>query len=92
MSSTLAPVRFTLKTHAYMRSRRTAALYYSTGEHLSMGPGAYIASLEAAARLDASKTLVCGKPTADFFKGCLRDMRGEQALEDERNIVVSSTH
>jgi ribonucleotide monophosphatase NagD (HAD superfamily) len=53
-----------------------------------MGPGPFITALETAARIDAKRTQVCGKPTAEFFQGCLREMRGAEPLEGERNIVI----
>ncbi|PWN89403.1 hypothetical protein FA10DRAFT_280431 [Acaromyces ingoldii] len=77
------------------------ALYYRPGpsEPLSLGPGAYIAALEAASRREAKDTVVCGKPSAAFFQTCLDEMaasppeNGQSANtidkdEEERNIVI----
>lgn len=77
------------------------ALYYRPGpsEPLSLGPGAYVAALEAASRREAKDTIVCGKPSAAFFQTCLDEMaaspqgdgQGAKTTDDseeERNIVI----
>ncbi|EPQ29999.1 uncharacterized protein PFL1_02672 [Pseudozyma flocculosa PF-1] len=55
------------------------ALYHrpSTDSPLSLGPGAFIAALEAAARLDASTTTICGKPSRTFLQECLGGLERE---------------
>lgn len=72
------------------------ALYYrpSTSAPLSLGPGAYVAALEAACHRSCNDTLVCGKPSKTFFESCLASMRasedGATAIleEEERNIII----
>lgn len=60
-----------------------------------MGPGAYVAALEAASRRKADDTIVCGKPSKTFLETCLNSMHQEQAgsqqqqdTGEERNIIV----
>lgn len=71
------------------------ALYYrsSTSAPLSLGPGAYVAALEAACHRSSQDTLVCGKPSRAFFTECLESLREEhESVGDgegeERNIII----
>lgn len=51
--------------------------------------------MEAACRRSSKDTLVCGKPSRDFFQACLESLRQEQQKEngesdkkEERNIII----
>jgi HAD superfamily hydrolase (TIGR01450 family) len=67
------------------------ALYYrpATSAPLSLGPGAYVAALEAACHRSSQDTIVCGKPSRTFFEACLESFRIEyEQGEKERNIII----
>lgn len=71
------------------------ALYFRPGtdDPLSMGPGAYIAALEAATRRSADQTIVCGKPSKTFLQLCIDDIREERQAEgfgedSEKTIII----
>lgn len=71
------------------------ALYYrpSTSAPLSLGPGAYVAALEAACHRSSNDTIVCGKPSRSFFETCLESLRKEYHSsgdqdEQERTIII----
>ncbi|CAO1636985.1 unnamed protein product [Parajaminaea phylloscopi] len=49
---------------------------------LSLGPGAFITALEAAAALSADKVKIVGKPTREFFAECLRGLGWQQQSGD----------
>ena len=69
------------------------ALYHrpSEGSALSMGPGAFVAALEAASHRDASTTTVCGKPSQAFLQECIGGMiPANDAMSNYTNIIVSS--
>ncbi|PWN32834.1 uncharacterized protein FA14DRAFT_78512 [Meira miltonrushii] len=71
------------------------ALYFRPGtdDPLSMGPGAYIAALEAATRRSPDQTIVCGKPSKTFLQLCIDDIHEERQAEglgqdSEKTIIV----
>jgi HAD superfamily hydrolase (TIGR01450 family) len=71
------------------------ALYFRPGtdEPLSMGPGAYIAALEAATRRSPDQTIVCGKPSKTFLQMCIDDIREERQAnglgeDSEQTIII----
>lgn len=70
------------------------ALYFRPGtdEPLSMGPGAYIAALEAATRRSPDQTIVCGKPSKTFLQLCIDDIRQERQAdgleEDSEHTII----
>jgi len=69
-----------------------AALYHrpGEGEALSLGPGAFVAALEAACHRDASSTTVCGKPSEAFLQECIAGMiRDGESMNEYTNIIVS---
>ncbi len=73
---------------------RTTALYHrpSDGAALSMGPGAFVAALEAASHRDASSTAVCGKPSPAFLQECVAGMiPADEKMSNYTNIIVSET-
>ncbi|GAC98821.1 haloacid dehalogenase-like hydrolase domain-containing protein 2 [Pseudozyma hubeiensis SY62] len=67
------------------------ALYHrpSEGAPLSMGPGAFVAALEAACHRDASSTTICGKPSEAFLRECIAGMmsRAEERMDSYTNII-----
>lgn len=68
------------------------ALYHRPSEDvaLSMGPGAFVAALEAASHRQASTTTVCGKPSQAFLQECVAGMIPEnEAMSSYTNIIVS---
>lgn len=60
------------------------------GAPLSLGPGAYVASLEAATHRPKMDTIICGKPSGGFLSTCIDLMRDKNSTEDkeERNIII----
>lgn len=69
------------------------ALYHPPSESapLSMGPGAFVAALEAACHREASSTTVCGKPSEAFLRECIAGMmsREDESMDNYTNIIVS---
>ncbi|XP_066597038.1 haloacid dehalogenase-like hydrolase domain-containing protein 2 [Prorops nasuta] len=51
--------------------------YYKRPDGLALGPGAFIKALEYSAKVRAE---VVGKPTANFFKAALGDIKPEEAI------------
>lgn len=69
----------------------TSALYHrpSEGAALSMGPGAFVAALEAASHREASSTTICGKPSRAFLQECIAGMiPTDDAMSSYTNIIV----
>ncbi|SPO25165.1 uncharacterized protein UTRI_02728_B [Ustilago trichophora] len=67
------------------------ALYHRPSEDvaLSMGPGAFVAALEAASHRQASTTTVCGKPSQAFLQECVAGMIPEdEAMSNYTNIII----
>lgn len=55
-----------------------------------MGPGAFVAALEAACHRDADSTSVCGKPSQAFLQECIAGMiEANESMNDLTNIIVS---
>lgn len=70
---------------------QSLALYHrpSNGGALSLGPGAFIAALEAASHRKPSSTIVCGKPSQAFLRECIAGMIGEnEDMVNYNNIIV----
>lgn len=57
---------------------------------LSLGPGAFLAALEASSGCDADQTVIVGKPQQEFFAQCLRQM-GWDGRESAEAWIVSDT-
>ena len=58
-----------------------------------MGPGAFVAALEAACRREADTTTVCGKPSQAFIQECIAGMMpANESMGDYTNIIVSQIH
>lgn len=73
-------------------STSISALYHRPSEKspLSMGPGAFVAALEAASHREASSTTVCGKPSQAFLQECIAGMiPADESMSDYTNIIVS---
>ncbi|SNX83614.1 uncharacterized protein MEPE_02321 [Melanopsichium pennsylvanicum] len=67
------------------------ALYHrsSEGAALLMGPGAFVAALEAASLCCASSTTVCGKPSQALLQECISGMvSANQVISDYTNIII----
>ncbi|GAC72368.1 predicted sugar phosphatase [Moesziomyces antarcticus T-34] len=67
------------------------ALYHRPTQDgpLSLGPGAFVAALEAASGRRASETIVCGKPQPAFLQECVAGMIGvDESMSDFTNIIV----
>ncbi|KAN0060063.1 hypothetical protein ACQY0O_008036 [Thecaphora frezii] len=70
------------------------ALYHrpNLDSPLSMGPGAFISALEAAARFEPSSTRICGKPSRTFLEECLHGMVQEigenESNVPQRNVII----
>lgn len=78
-----------MKSVALIATHR--ALYHrpGEGEALSLGPGAFVAALEAACHRDASSTTVCGKPSEAFLQECIAGMiRDGESMNEYTNIII----
>ncbi|KAF6767430.1 HAD-superfamily hydrolase, subfamily IIA [Kalmanozyma brasiliensis GHG001] len=67
------------------------ALYHrpSEGAALSLGPGAFVAALEAASHRTSSSTVVCGKPSPAFLEECIAGMiSANERMSDFHNIII----
>lgn len=51
--------------------------YYKRGDGLALGPGPFVKGLEYATNVKAE---VVGKPTPEFFKAALGDVKPEEAV------------
>nr|CDI56358.1 conserved hypothetical protein [Melanopsichium pennsylvanicum 4] len=70
---------------------RFCTLYHrsSEGAALLMGPGAFVAALEAASLCCASSTTVCGKPSQALLQECISGMvSANQVISDYTNIII----
>ena len=61
--------------------------YYKRPDGLALGPGAFVKGLEYAGNIKAD---VIGKPTEQFFRAALGDVKPEEAIMigDVRNICT----
>ncbi|CAO1633013.1 unnamed protein product [Sympodiomycopsis kandeliae] len=57
---------------------------------LSLGPGAFLAGLEAASGIDPSKTIIVGKPQPAFFAECLKGMgwSSQESQDSESEVWI----
>ncbi|KAJ1020120.1 hypothetical protein NDA16_004400 [Ustilago loliicola] len=54
-----------------------------------MGPGAFVAALEAASHRDAGSTAVCGKPSEAFLQECIAGMiPQDEHMNNYTNIII----